>query len=71
MQEAWVWVQDQLSKTLRKKEHQVNLHRRDPDFDVGDKVWLSTKNLNLDRPSKKLGHQYLGQLRITNRVGWS
>ncbi|KAI0991458.1 hypothetical protein K3495_g16729, partial [Podosphaera aphanis] len=55
----------------QKKQRDINSHRREPDFDVGDKVWLSTKNIALDRPSKKLGHQNIGPFEVLSRKGWS
>jgi hypothetical protein len=33
-------------------------------FHVGDKVWLNTMNLNMDRPSKKLAKKYIGPFDI-------
>ena len=33
-------------------------------------MWLLTKNLVLDRPSKKLGHQKIGPFRIKEQHGW-
>jgi hypothetical protein len=35
-----------------------------PVFHVGDKVWLDTRNLNMDRPSKKLAEKYIGPFLI-------
>lgn len=71
LQDAWSWVHANLAKAQSKKQKDVNKHRREPDFQVNDRVWLSTKNLALDRPSKKLGHQKLGPFRIVAKHGWS
>jgi len=35
-----------------------------PEYKVGDKVWLSTKNLNIDQPSCKLTEHQLGPYEI-------
>ena len=35
-----------------------------PSYAVGDAVMLSTKNLRLNRPSRKLGHKYIGPFQI-------
>jgi len=35
-----------------------------PEYKVGNKVWLSTKNLNIDRPSCKLTEHQLGLYEI-------
>lgn len=43
--EAWDWVRNKMEKAQEKKQRDVNPHRREPDFKIGDSVWLSTKNL--------------------------
>ena len=35
-----------------------------PMFKVGDKVWLSTRNLKIKVPSPKLGHKFIGPYKI-------
>ena len=52
-------------------EKQVNKHRREPDFDVGDSVWVTTKNWKTERPSCKLDYQMAGLYRILEKVGHS
>jgi hypothetical protein len=47
----------------------VNRHRREVDFQVGDKVWVSTKNWKTQRPSQKLDHQMDGLYEILRQVG--
>jgi transposase InsO family protein len=54
-----------------KKERDVNTHRRPVDFTVNDKVWVSTKNWNTQRPSRKLDHQMAGPFVITEQIGHS
>jgi len=39
-----------------------------PEYKIGDKVWLSTKNLNVDRPSRKLTEQQLGPYEIVKII---
>lgn len=46
-----------LTKTQAKKKQDVNLNRRDVDFDVEDKVWISTKHSKTHRSSRKLDNQ--------------
>jgi hypothetical protein len=38
----------------------ANRRRKDVVFNEGDLVWLSTKNLKTERPSKKLDHKMIG-----------
>ena len=43
----------------------ADFHRGEaPEYKVGDKVWLSTKNLNVDRPLCKLTERQLGPYEI-------
>ncbi|QRW00944.1 hypothetical protein RhiJN_28962 [Ceratobasidium sp. AG-Ba] len=39
-----------------------------PDYKVGDKVWLDAKNIETQRPSKKLDHQRLGPFKIAEQI---
>jgi hypothetical protein len=47
----------------------VNQHRREIDWKVGDRVYLSSKNLKTDRPSRKLAEQWKGPFDILEQVG--
>ena len=38
-------------------------------YNVGDLVMLSTKNLCLKRPSRKMSHKFIGPFRVKNLVG--
>ena len=49
-------------------DHQAGDFAR-PDFKVGDQVLLSTENLNLQLPSKKLQPRWIGPLRIKQLRG--
>jgi hypothetical protein len=47
----------------------VDQHRGDaPEYKVGEKVWLSTENLDLGRESKKLTSKWVGLYIITKIV---
>jgi len=37
-------------------EQQANKYRREPDFTVGDMVWVMIKNWKTERPSRKLDY---------------
>ena len=47
----------------------TNPHRREIDYHVGDKVYLSTRNLKTSRPSRKLAAKWEGPFQIKERVG--
>ena len=40
-------------------------------YKIGNNVWLSTKNIKTERPSKKLDHKMVGLFRIKALVGLS
>ena len=42
--------------------------RRPEEYNVGDQVWLDTRNLTTDRPKKKLDHKRLGPFKITHKI---
>lgn len=50
---------------------QANKKRQDVTFEVGESVWLSSKNLYTDRPYKKLDDKMLGPFKIVNKRGSS
>ena len=60
-----------MKATQDRKARFVNQSRREPDFGVNDKVWLSTKHLALDRPSRKLAKLWAGPYTILARKGYS
>ena len=39
-----------------------------PEYKVGNKVWLSSKNLNVDRPSRKLTERQLGPFEVVKII---
>ena len=39
-----------------------------PEYQVGQKVWLETRDLNLERPSKKLAEKRIGPYLITEII---
>ena len=56
MHHAWEIAKEIIKQSQKKKEQDVNRHRREVDFQVGDEVWVSTKNWKTQRPSRKLDH---------------
>lgn len=65
-------VQRRLKETIELAQQsykkQYDKHRRAPDIKVGDKVYLSTKNLSTLRPSPKLEHRYLGPYPVIEKI---
>ena len=50
-------------------EKQANKHQREPDFDVRDSVWVTTKNQKTERPSCKLDYQIASPYKVLKKVG--
>lgn len=55
IKEGLDWARASLAWAQQEMEHQSNRHRDPaPEYQEGDHVWLKLKNINTDRPSKKL-----------------
>jgi hypothetical protein len=69
LEEAWKVACTNLEKAQKLMEQQANKHRREPDFTVGDMVWVMIKNWKTERPSCKLDYKMVGPYKILNKVG--
>ncbi len=45
------------------------MHRKDVSYKVGDLVWLSTKNMQIERQSKKLDYKVVGPYPVIELIG--
>lgn len=52
----------------KQKEYYNRHHAQEPEYHVGEKVWLSAENINTDRPSVKLASKQLGPYDIESKV---
>ena len=50
---------------------QANRKRSDAAYDRGDMVFLSSRNISTERPSRKLDDKMLGPFRVSDKVGSS
>jgi hypothetical protein len=57
-----------MTKAQARQKVQADKHRREVDFDVGDRVYLSLKGLKQDRPSPKLADKAAGPFEIIRKV---
>lgn len=60
-----------MAKAQKKKERDVNKHRREVDWQVGDKVYVKTKNWATERPKHKLDNQMAGPFDVIAQKGHS
>src|SRR5947207_13309383 len=58
-----------LKASQKRMATQANKTRREPDFTVGDSVYVTRKGWTTGRPSIKLDHQLAGPFRITGMKG--
>ncbi len=71
MQSIWKYAQKSLTKAQTSQSNQANKHRKEVSYDIGDKVWLSTKDISTDQPSKKLDHKIIGPFDVIGKKGIS
>ena len=69
MSDVWEFVKANLARAQEQQRRQANKHRREIDFDVGDHVWVTTKDWSTSRPSPKLDHKMAGPYKVLERVG--
>ena len=70
MQEVWDFTHAEMAKSQRIQLQAANKKRKpSPEYKVGDRVWLSTKNIHTVRKLKKLDHKRIGPYRIKELVG--
>jgi transposase InsO family protein len=69
LQEVWDFVRSNMQKSQERQKKQADKHRRDVDFDVGDYVYVTTRNWTTDRPSRKLDNVMAGSYKILEKVG--
>jgi len=63
-------IRKQIGKAQKEQERQYNKRReQEPQFNVGDKVYLATDHMVTDEGSKKLSNLRTGPFPITKRIG--
>ncbi len=68
-EEVWNEAHTHLQRAVLRTQEQANRHRRpNPDYQPGQWVWLSTRDLCLRLPCKKLSPRYVGPFKITRQI---
>ncbi|KAK3549685.1 hypothetical protein QTP86_006855 [Hemibagrus guttatus] len=68
-QEVWERAHVQLQRAVRRQRIQDNRNRcPHPSYQVGQRVWLSTRNLRLKLPCQKLSPKFIGPFKIICQV---
>ena len=70
IQESWKHATQAMEEAQKNMKQQFNKKRRNPQgLKVGDHVWLENKNIQSNRPSKKLDNKRYGPFRIIKDIG--
>ncbi|MBW0468656.1 hypothetical protein O181_008371 [Austropuccinia psidii MF-1] len=63
-------VKEELESEISRFKNYADRNRTiPPDFQLGDKLWLTSKNIKTTRPTKKLSERCLGPFEVLKKVG--
>ena len=72
MKEVWDFMREEMIKSQTKQMVAANHHRKEPlVYKIDNKVFLSTKNIRTEKPSKKLDNKNISPFKIKKLVGLS
>ena len=63
-------MQEEMTKSQAKQVIAANCyHKEPPVYKIRDEIFLLTKNIRMERPSKKLDYKNIGLFKIKKLVG--
>ncbi|KAI9041138.1 chromo domain-containing protein [Aspergillus affinis] len=69
LEQIWDYAKGQIELAQVKMKRQADKHRRPVDFKAEDLVYVTTKDWELGRPSRKFGDQWAGPYEIIEQIG--
>ena len=70
MKDIWEFGSENLKHAREvQKRHADKKRKEGPEYRIGDKAWLSTKNIKTQRPSKKLDDKQIGPFEVLESRG--
>ena len=67
MQTIWKYKKKSLTKAQISHLNPVNKYKKEVFYDIRDKMWLSTRNINTDQTSKKLLYNMIGLFEVIEK----
>ena len=69
MEEVWDFMREEITKSQAKQAVAANHYCKEPPaYKIDDMVWLSTRNIKTNKPSKKLDHKMIGPYKVKKLV---
>ena len=68
MKEILAFAKEHIAEARERMSEQANRHCKDVDYEVGDMVFLNSKNIKTQRPSKKLNDKMLDPFKVIAKV---
>ena len=65
MDQVWAQARGCMAKTQQNAAEFANRYRKEVEYHVGDQVFVSLKNVNTTRPTRKLDYRWMGPYQIT------